>query len=152
MRKIYLVLVLIALCNCSTGNKKKAINNNNNSTKIIEKENIKSNKEKIEFNSDMISYYNNLKDLMNKNYYWVFNVFNEREFEDSRNENFKDLALITKNNFEDFIDKNNFENTDEFKKFFIQFKAVGKYKNKFDEKHQIELTKIEEIIEKITNY
>ena len=152
MRKIYLVLVLIALCNCSAGNKKKAINNNNNNTKIIEKENIKSNKEKIEFNSDMISYYENLKDLMNKNYYWVFNIFNEREFEDSRNENFKDLALITKNNFEDFIDKNNFENTDEFKKFFIQFKAVGKYKNKFDEKHQIELTKIEEIIEKITNY
>ena len=149
MRKIYLVLVLIAIYSCSTGNKKKAINNN---TKIIEKENIKSNKEKIEFNSDMISYYNNLKDLMNKNYYWVFNVFNEREFEDSRNENFKDLALITKNNFEDFIDKNNFENTDEFKKFFIQFKAVGKYKNKFDEKHQIELTKIEDIIEKITNY
>ncbi|EWH10947.1 hypothetical protein KLA_16100 [Cellulophaga geojensis KL-A] len=142
MKKIYLVLVLVTLWSCSIANKKKSIDND---IKIVEKE-------KIEFNSDMISYYNNLKDLMNKNYYWVYNVFNENEFEDSRNDNFKDLALITKNEFEDFIDKNKFENINEFKKFFNQFKAVGKYKNKFDKKHQIELAKIERIIEQITNY
>lgn len=149
MTKIYLALVLVTLWSCSTAHKKESVNND---IKIIEKESTKSNTEKIEFNSDMILYYNNLKDLMNKNYYWVFNVFNEHEFEDSRNDNFKDLALITKNSFDDFIDKNNFENINEFKNFFNQFKAVGKYKNIFDEKHQIELTKIEAIIEQITNY
>ena len=65
--------------------------------------------------------------LMNKNYYWVYNVFNETEFKDSKNDTFKDLALITKNNF---------ENMNEFKKSFNQFKALGTYKNKFDKKHQ----------------
>ncbi|WP_165750438.1 hypothetical protein [Cellulophaga sp. Z1A5H] len=142
MKKILYALILITLWSCSTTNNKSSTNNG---VKTIEKERIK-------FHPDLISFYDDLRMLMNKNYYWVYNVFNENEFEDTRNDNFKDLALITKNNFEDFIEKNNFENINEFKNFFNQFKAVGKYKNKFDKKHQIELTKVEKILELIDNY
>lgn len=142
MKKIYFALVLITIWSCSKTNKKTPTNND---IKIVEKETIK-------FHPDIISHYDNLRILMNKNYYCVYNVFNESEFKDSRNDNFKSLALITKNNFQDFIEINKFENINQFKSFFKQFEAVGIYKNKFDKKHEIELSKIEKIIELIVNY
>jgi len=149
MKNIYILFIITTIWSCITTDNKKPIDNIKD-TKVVEIENIEPKTEKILFTSEIISDYNNLRLLMNKNYYWVYNVFNEKEFETSRNDTFKDLALITKNNFEDFVTKNNFKNSDEFKNFFIQFKPIGTYKNKFEKKHQIELTKIEKIIERIT--
>jgi hypothetical protein len=132
--------------------KKQTNNKENNAIEVVENDTTDVNKENVVYSPDLILHYNSLRSLMSKNYYWVYNVFNESEFNETRNDNFKDLALITTNNFEDFINKNDFKNIDEFKSFFNQFKAIKTYKTKFEKKHQIELTKIENIVEQIINY
>ncbi|MBA6156042.1 hypothetical protein H3Z83_05850 [Tenacibaculum sp. S7007] len=139
MKKTYLLLLIISLCSCVSINQ----NTSNNNEPPLSS---------LKSNSELDSYYTNLKLLMNKNYYYVHRVFNTSEFEDSKNKIYKNLSRITKNEFEAFLTKSNFKNFNEFKNFFNQFKPISHHKNKFDEKTKKKLTKIENMLDSIINF